>query len=138
MFSTAWITRPDLMVGVREIGRIDIDLSDEHLLLISSEMVPILQQFCPARASFFCVLRYHAEPVLVGDDESERAELIFLSFAIALPRFAPSTAENDACNTVPTFTPIELCKRAPAHRPAPGPAGATRQEHIIPMWRNSL
>jgi hypothetical protein len=41
--------------------------------------------------------------------------LIFLPFAVALPQFAPFTAENDACNTVPTYTPIELCKRAPAH-----------------------
>jgi hypothetical protein len=49
------------------------------------------------------------------DDEPERAELIFLPFAITLPQFAPFTAENDARNTVPTFTPIELCKRAPTY-----------------------
>jgi hypothetical protein len=49
------------------------------------------------------------------DDEPERAELIFLPFAIALPQFAPLTAENDARNTVATFAPIELCKRCPAH-----------------------
>ena len=48
------------------------------------------------------------------DDEPERAELIFLLFAIALPQFAPFTAENDARDTVPTFSPFELCKRAPA------------------------
>src|SRR5208282_1888743 len=49
------------------------------------------------------------------DDESECAELVFLPFAIALPQLAPFTAENDARNTVPTFTPIELCKGASAH-----------------------
>jgi len=37
------------------------------------------------------------------DDETERAELIFLPFAITLPQFAPFTAENDAqhCANLP-------------------------------------
>jgi hypothetical protein len=32
--------------------------------------------------------------------EPERAALIFLPFAIALPQFAPFTPENDARNTL--------------------------------------
>jgi hypothetical protein len=40
------------------------------------------------------------------DDEPERAELIFLPFAIALAQFTPFTAENDARDAVPTFSPI--------------------------------
>ena len=42
------------------------------------------------------------------DDEPKRAELIFLSFAVPLAQFAPFTAEDDACDAVPTFSPIEL------------------------------
>jgi hypothetical protein len=45
------------------------------------------------------------------DDQPERTELIFLSFVVALPQFAPFAAENDARDAVPTFSPIELCQR---------------------------
>ncbi len=57
----------DLVVGVGEIGGIDLDLADEHLLLVGGELVPILQQVVrPGR--HLCVLRNHAEPLLVGED----------------------------------------------------------------------
>jgi hypothetical protein len=36
--------------------------------------------------------------------------LIFLPFAVALTKLTPFTAENDARNAVPTFSPIELCQ----------------------------
>ena len=49
------------------------------------------------------------------DDKPECAELIFLPFAVALTKLTPFTAENDARNAVPTFSPIELCQRSPAH-----------------------
>jgi hypothetical protein len=49
------------------------------------------------------------------DDESKNAELIFLTLAVALPQFAPFTAENDARDAVATFSAVELRQRAPAH-----------------------
>jgi hypothetical protein len=47
------------------------------------------------------------------DDKPERAELIFLPFAVALTKLTSFTAENDARNAVPTFSPFELCQRSP-------------------------
>ena len=40
----------DLVVGVGEIGGVDVRLADEELLLVGRQRVPLLQQRCPARA----------------------------------------------------------------------------------------
>ena len=42
------------------------------------------------------------------DNEAERAELVFLTFAVALPQFAPLAMENTAGQFVAAFAPIEL------------------------------
>ena len=57
----------DLVVGVGEIGGIDVGLADEELLLVGGERVPLLQELVgPGRQ--LGVLRDHAEPLLVGED----------------------------------------------------------------------
>src|SRR6185295_5844609 len=56
----------DLMVGVGEIGPIDVCLLDEELLLIPTEGIPLRQIVRP-----WCqlgVFGHDAEPLLVGED----------------------------------------------------------------------
>ena len=48
------------------------------------------------------------------DDEAERAKLVFLTFAIALPQFAALAVEYDARKLVATFATIELDQDAAA------------------------
>ena len=57
---------PDLMVGVGEIGSIDIRLLDEELFLFKTERIPFRQFFRPRRQ--LGVLGHDAQPLLVGED----------------------------------------------------------------------
>ena len=71
----------DLIVGVSEVGPIDIRLLDEELLILKTEGVPLGQVFRP-----WCqlgVLGHDAQALLVGED--------------GLPHFVPAFIEQDAC-----------------------------------------
>ena len=57
----------DFSVGVSEVGRIDIGLPDEHFLLISRQLVPVLEQVRRPGCQF-CRFRNHPKPLLVGKD----------------------------------------------------------------------
>jgi len=48
------------------------------------------------------------------DDDAERAELVFLPFAVALPELAPLSMEDDAGELMASLAPIELDQDAPA------------------------
>ena len=57
----------DLVVGIGQVGGVDVGLADEELLLFGRERVPLLQQLIrPGRQ--LGVLRDHAELLLVGED----------------------------------------------------------------------
>ena len=56
----------DLVIGVGEIGGVDVGLADEHLLLVGRELVPTLQEIVRPWGEFG-VLRDYAEPLLVGE-----------------------------------------------------------------------
>jgi hypothetical protein len=48
------------------------------------------------------------------DDDTERAELVFLSFAVSLPELAPFPMEDDAGELVASLAPVELDQNASA------------------------
>ena len=56
----------DLIVGVGEVGPIDIRLLDEELLLQQTEGIPLRQFFRPRRQ--LGVFGHDAQPLLVGED----------------------------------------------------------------------
>lgn len=48
------------------------------------------------------------------DDDTERAELVFLSFAVSLPELAPFPMEDDAGELMAFLAPVELDQDAAA------------------------
>ena len=56
----------DLIVGVGEVGPIDVRLLDEELLLVPTEGIPFRQSLRPRRQ--LGVLGHDAQPLLVGED----------------------------------------------------------------------
>ena len=47
------------------------------------------------------------------DDDAECAELVFLPFAVSLPKFAPFAMEDDAGELMPSLSTVELNQDAP-------------------------
>src|SRR5262249_62159713 len=55
----------NLMIGISEIGCVDVGLADEEFLLIGGERIPFLEQIFGPRSQFG-VLGNDAEPLLIS------------------------------------------------------------------------
>ena len=60
---------------------------------------------------------FHVEGVPQRDyvhDQSQSAQLVFLSLAIVLPQLSTFAVEDSACDAMASFAPVQLRERLPA------------------------